>query len=406
MRKTIRKLIPNLVVNLFKHLPTAVLANIIHGFPSRRMKFIGVTGTDGKTTTTNMIYEILKHAGFKVSMVSTINAEINGEKIDTGFHVTNPDPFLLQELIKKSIKSGSEIFVLEVTSHGLDQFRDWGINFEVGVITNITHEHLDYHRSWENYFKAKAKLIKNSNFAILNKDENHFLELAKLAKGKVVTFGQSKDADFNPKTCVCDLCIPGNYNEMNALSAIAASSVFGVNKAHAVVTINKFSNLEGRMQEIKNNLGIRIIIDFAHTPNALENVLKTLKDETGGKLISVFGCAGLRDEGKRLLMGEISVRCSDITIITAEDPRGEIDQINRQILEGAQKAGGVLGENVYIENNRQKAIEMAVKKLARKGDIVGIFGKGHEKSMNLDGNSEVSWSDEEAVRKVLNEGKN
>ena len=134
-------MIPNEMVNLLKHLPSSVLANIIYGFPSRGMKIIGVTGTDGKTTTTNMIYQILKRAGFKASMVSTINAEINGEKIDTGFHVTNPDYFLLQKLINKAKRAGTEIFVLEVTSHGLDQFRTWGINFDVGVITNITSEH-------------------------------------------------------------------------------------------------------------------------------------------------------------------------------------------------------------------------------------------------------------------------
>lgn len=405
MKKLIRKFIPNKAVNLFKHLPLAVLANLIYGFPSGKMKFIGVTGTDGKTTTTNMIYQILKSAGKKTAMVSTINAEIDGKKIDTGFHVTNPDPFLLQELIKKSAKAGTEIFVLEVTSHGLDQYRDWGIEFEVGVITNITHEHLDYHKTWENYFKAKAKLISNSKVAVINRDEDHYQKLAKFGKGKVITFGQSNDADFNPKTCKYNLCIPGEYNEMNALAAIAAASVFGVGIDSSIKVLDKFSSLEGRMQEIENNLGVKIIIDFAHTPNALENALKTLRVQTRGKLISVFGCAGLRDEGKRSLMGEISARLADLTVVTAEDPRGEIDNINGQILKGAKKEGGVLGKNVYIENDRQEAIGLAIK-LAKKGDTVGIFGKGHEKSMNINGISEIPWSDEKAVRKALNEGKN
>lgn len=401
----IRKFVPNRAVNLLKHLPAAVLANFIHVFPSKGIKFIGVTGTDGKTTTTNMIYQILKSAEKKVDMVSTINAQIGGRKIDTGFHVTNPDPFLLQELIKKSARAGTQIFVLEVTSHGLDQYRDWGINYEVAVVTNITREHLDYHGSWENYFKTKARLVANAKVAVLNRDEDHYQRLAKFAKGQVITFGQNNSADFNPKNCKCNLNIPGQYNEMNALAAIAASSVFGVDIKEGIKILDKFSSLEGRMQKIENNLGVKIVIDFAHTPNALENALNTLREQTKGRLISVFGCAGARDKNKRSLMGEISARIADMTIITSEDPRGEIEEINAQILTGAKKGGGKIGKNVVIENDREKAIKLAVK-LAEKGDTIGIFGKGHEKSMNLDGKSEIPWSDEKAVRKALNEGEN
>lgn len=405
MKKILRKLVPNQAVNILLHLPAAVLANLIYGFPSKRMRFIGVTGTDGKTTTTNMIYQILKSAGKKVDMVSTINAQIGGRKIDTGFHVTNPDPFLLQDLIKKSARADTEIFVLEVTSHGLDQYRDWGINFEVAVVTNVTEEHLDYHGSWENYFKTKATLVAKAKVAVLNRDEDHYQRLAKFAKGQVITFGQNKIADFNPENCKCSLTIPGQYNEMNALAAIAASSVFGVDIDNAIKILDKFLSLEGRMQEVENNLGVKIIIDFAHTPNALENALSTLKEKTKGKLISVFGCAGARDKSKRPLMGEISARLADMTIITSEDPRGEIEEINAQILTGAKKGGGKAGKNVILENNREKAIKLAIK-LAWKGDTIGIFGKGHEKSMNLDGKSEIPWSDEKAVRKALNEGEN
>ena len=403
MKKAVRDLIPNEVVNVLKHLPSSVLANIIYGFPSKGMKFIGVTGTDGKTTTTNMIYQILKQAGFKTSMVSTINAEINGEKIDTGFHVTNPDYFLLQKLIDRAKKAGTEIFVLEVTSHGLDQFRTWGINFEVGVITNITSEHLDYHKSWNNYFLAKSKLIKNSKWAVLNKDENHFDNLKKLAKGLVVTFGKDTKSDFNNENYKFRLKLPGDYNILNALAAIAATNIFQVDPKQAIKTLEDFTSLEGRMEAIENKRGLKIIVDFAHTANALENALKTLKKEKKGKLISIFGCAGLRDVKKRPEMGEISARLADITVITAEDPRGHIDEINSQIMEGVKKAGGELGKNVYIENDRQKAIELAINKLAQKGDTIGIFGKGHEKSMNIDGNKELPWSDQEAVRSALNE---
>lgn len=402
----IRKLIPNMAVNLLKHLPTAVIANLIYGFPSEGMKFIGVTGTDGKTTTVNMIHKILKDAGFKVSMVSTINAEIAGEKIDTGFHVTSPDSLPLQKLIKQAKDKGTEIFVLEITSHGLDQFRTWGIDFEVGVITNITHEHLDYHQSFEKYFNAKARLIKNSKTAVLNSDEENYKRLLRLSSGNVLSFGLGKKAQFNPKRADFKLKIGGDYNKLNALAAIATVSIFGVDAKNAIKSLENFEDLEGRMEEIENKLGIRIIIDFAHTPNALENALESLRKQTTGKLVSVFGCAGMRDAVKRPLMGEVSARLADITIITAEDPRGEISEINEEIIIGAQKTGGVLGKNIFIENDRQKAINLAIRDFAKKGDTIGIFGKGHEKSMNLDGKNEIPWSDREAVLKVLNEGKN
>ncbi len=404
MHKKIRKLVPNQAVNLLKHLPTAVIANLIYGFPSRKMKFIGVTGTDGKTTTTNMIYRILKDAGFNVAMVSTINAEIGGKKIETGFHVTNPDPFMLQELITEANRNNTEIFVLEVTSHGLDQYRDWGINFEVGVITNITHEHLDYHHTFKNYFNAKARLIKSSHFAILNRDEKHFEELSALAKGKVITFGMTDDSDFNPEAVDLKLKTDAKYYRYNAFAALAASSVFGADKDKALKTLAGFAGLEGRMEEVINDLGLKIVVDFAHTPNALENVLEALQEKNDGKLITVFGSAGARDEEKRPLMGSIAAQNSDIAIITAEDPRGELEKINAAILEGAEKAGGVLGKNLFVENDRQTAIKIAIS-LAKKGDTVGIFGKGHEKTMALDGKNETLWSDIDAVRKVLDEKK-
>lgn len=405
MAVNIRKHIPNEVINLFRHFPAAVLANIIQGFPSRGIKFIGITGTDGKTTTTNMIYQILKDAGFKTAMVSTINAEINGEKIDTGFHVTNPDYFALQKLIAKAKKAGTEIFVLEVTSHGLEQFRTWGIKFEVGVITNITQEHLDYHGTWEKYFIAKAKLIRNSRSAVLNYDEENYKRLKSLAPGRVVTFGFNKEADFNPENAKFTLRIPGDFNILNALAAISTASFFGVETKTAVRTLEQFGSLEGRMQEVANDLGIKIIIDFAHTPNGLENALKALKQKTPGKLITLTGAEGYRDPRKRPLMGGIAVRESDYTIFTAVDPRGLIDEINAQMLKGAEEAGGKLGANVFLKDDRFEAIEFAIKKLAKKGDTVGIFGKGHEKSMNIHGRAEEPWSDIEAVQKILDERK-
>src|SRR3989344_5457659 len=397
MKSLVKKFIPQKIINNFWHLPNAVLANNKYGFPSRKIKIIGVTGTDGKTTTTNMIYRMLKDAGKKVSMVSTINAEIGGKTYDTGFHVTNPDPGMLQKFISQAVKAGDEYLVLEVTSHGLDQFRAWGVNFNIGVITNITHEHLDYHKTRENYFQAKSKLIKNVQVAVLNFDEKHFVRLSKITSCKVLSFGFNKKADFNPENFPLKLKIPGDYNILNALAAACVGEQLNIDKQTIKKTMESFSSLEGRMNEISNKKGIKIIVDFAHTPNALEGALKALRGQTKGLLISVFGSAGARDTEKRGLMGEVSARLADITVITAEDPRGELDKISQQILEGSQKSGGKLGKNVFIEGDREKAIEFAINTLAKKGDTVGIFGKGHEKSMNIDGKSEKPWSDKEAV---------
>ena len=351
------------------------MANIFYDFPTRGLKVVGVTGTDGKTTTVNMIYQILKAAGKKISMVSTINAP--------GFHVTSPDPFMVQKFARESVDKGDEYLVLEVTSHGLDQYRFWGIKFEIGVITNITHEHLDYHKTFKKYFDTKMKLLQNAKFAI-------------------------KPKDFKKIKTSLTLKILGAYNKENALAALAVSNVLGINPNIARAALENFTGLSGRMEEVKNKKGIRIIIDFAHTPNGLENALKTLHSGRGhakggrGRIISLIGCEGLRDVGKRAMMGEIAQRLSDIVIVTAVDPRGEIKDIVRQIKKGSLKAGAKQGKNFYIIEDRQKAINFAIRQLARKEDTIGIFGKGHENSMNLDGRKEIPWSDRKAIRKALN----
>lgn len=400
MSKLLRKLVPQFLINYFKHLPSAILANIFYGFPSKGIKFIGVTGTDGKTTTVNMIYQILIKAGLKVSMVSTINAEIGGKIEDTGFHVTNPNSWALQKYIRKAKNAGTKIMVLEVTSHGLDQFRVWGINFEVGVITNVTNEHLDYHKTYANYLEAKSQLIKDVKFAVLNTDENYFSKLSKKTNGKVISFGNSTNANYNPENFPFKLKTPGSYNVLNGLAAAAVTSLLGIDKKVIKEALENFEILEGRMNEIVNNKGIRIIIDYAHTPNGLLNAIRASR-KGSGKLITLIGAEGERDPGKREPMGRIAAENADFTIITAVDPRGDIENINKEILEGAERAGGILNKNIFVVNDRQKAIDFAINTLAKKGDTVALFGKGHENSMNIDGKVELPWSDKKAVIKVL-----
>lgn len=400
MIDTIRNLIPNSVVNFGKHLPEAILANFKFGFPGRKLKVIGVTGTDGKTTTVNMIYKILKDARFSVSMISTINAVIAGKSCDTGFHVTSPDPLDLQKFLKLTLEAGDQFMVLEVTSHALEQFRVWGIPFEIGVITNVTHEHLDYHGSFENYLQAKAKLVKNVKFAILNFDDPNFAKLKKATCGKVLSFGHNRKADINPFNFPLKLKIPGEYNISNALASAAVGKALKIDQTLIKKSLANFSGLIGRMEKIPTKNEIKVVVDFAHTPNGLEQALKTLKTQTKGRLIAVFGAAGARDKQKRPMMGKISARLANITVLTDEDPRFEDrNEIIESIAQGAYQEKAVDNKTLFRQPDRTRAIQLAVD-LAQRGDTVGIFGKGHEKSMNYQG-VEKPWSDQKAARNAI-----
>lgn len=402
MKKFIKDILSQEVINNFYHLPKAILANIIYGFPTRKLRVIGVTGTDGKTTTVNMIYQILKAAGKKVSMVSTTGAVVGGKVLDTGFHVTSPDPFSIQKFARQALNNGDEYLVLEVTSHAIDQYRFWGIKFDAGVITNVTHEHLDYHKTFDNYFRTKFKLLKNVKFAIVNIDlnTNVLRSWDKCVNCKLITFGIGK-GDFNQNDFNLNLKVPGDYNIENALAALGIAFALRIDKKVAQKALESFTGTAGRMEEVENQKGIRIFIDFAHTPNGLEQALKALRLKTSGRLIAVIGAEGDRDIGKRAMMGEIAKNLSNFIVVTAVDPRGQLDNINRQIVAGAEKVGAVKGRNLFIINDREEAINFAINQLSRKGDTVGIFGKGHEVSMNLDGKKEIPWSDLEAVKKAL-----
>ncbi len=367
---------------------------------------IGVTGTDGKTTTVNMIYRILKDAGIKASMVSTVNAEVGGKVVDTGFHVTSPDPFSVQRFARQALDHGDELLVLEVTSHALDQYRFWGVKFDVGVITNIGHEHLDYHKTFENYRMTKFSLLNGVKLAVINEDlyQNDVRSHTIMINGKTVTFGIDA-GDFNQKDLKLKLKVPGNYNVENALAALAVTTNLGVDQNVAKKTLVNFQLPTGRMDEVKNNLGVRIFIDFAHTPNGLAAAISALRDLKPKKIISLIGAEGYRDVGKRAMMGEIAQKLSDYVIATEVDSRGLIDTINEQIKSGALKSGAKEGQNFFIIKDRIAAIDFAINTLAKKADCVAIFGKGHEQSMNVDGKGEVPWSDFTAVQIALQNGR-
>lgn len=387
-------------INYGKHLPSAIFANLKYGFPGRMIKVIGVTGTDGKTTTANMIYKILKDSGKKASMISTINARVADKAFDTGFHVTSPPPEMVQKFLNLAVKNNDEFFILEVTSHALDQFRVWGVPFEVAVITNVTHEHLDYHGSFKKYLETKSKILKLAKTAVLNIDDENFSYLKKSFDKDVLSFGFSDNADYKASEYKYNLKVPGRYNVQNALAATAVAEKLGIKKELIKKSLESFTGISGRMEEVKNKKGVKIYVDFAHTPNSLENALLAIKPKKPSKLISVFGCASQRDVKKRPVMGQISAKHADITILTSEDPRFEDpDKIIDEIQKGSVTAGAKLGVNLYREPDRQKAIERAMS-FAKKGDVLGIFGKGHEETMSIKG-KEIAWSDIQAVKTAL-----
>jgi UDP-N-acetylmuramoyl-L-alanyl-D-glutamate--2,6-diaminopimelate ligase len=448
----------------------SLLASAWYGEPSKNLKIIGVTGTDGKTTTAVLIYWILNIAVDKVGLVSSISAKIRERELDTGFHVTNPEPLALQKFLAKMVKEGCKYAVLEVTSHGLDQERVAGIDFNIGVLTNITHEHLDYHMTWLDYFNAKAKLFKEVKAAVLNKDDAVVYEDIKCvvpSNAEVVSYGiKEESADyygenikmtkdgteldviFENKSYPIKTKLLGDYNVSNILAACAVARAFNIPWKKIQTAVSLFKTPIGRLQEIKNNKGFKIYIDFAHTPSALNAVLNLLKTKKQGKLIAVFGSAGERDIGKREQMGEISGRLADVSVFTAEDPRGEdVGDIINEMVKGAQKSGakeffakntsevaapvkrgkdvrrstwtpekgrgplGTLRPRTVVQGNnrfirlpeRGEAISYAIQKLARKGDIVVVCGKGHEKSMAYN-EVEYPWSDHEAVKIALKGG--
>jgi len=383
------------------HLLQAFLANVYYGFPGRKLIVIGITGTSGKTTTAHMIYEVLKTAGYNVSLLSSIKAVIHGKEYDTGFHVTTPDPQTLPKYLKKAVDSGDTYFVLELSSHGLDQHRAACVNFTLGILTTLAHEHLDYHRTFENYARAKFKLLEASEVRVIPESLLPSLKKFGMTNTKLVTFGMRK-GDETQEHWNLKLKLPGDFNVMNALAAAAAAKVLEVPEKIIKQALENFSAIPGRFEEIKNNKGFRIIIDFAHKPDALEGVLQAAKKEVknNGKIIVMFGCASQRDILKRPIMGKISGELADITVLTDEDPRFEDSmKIINEIAQGCLDAGAK--EHVFFKiPDRQKAINFIIRKLAKKDDIVLLCGKGHEKSMNYNG-IEKPWSEHKAVEKAL-----
>lgn len=401
--------------NIFWHLPQSIFWNLYYAFPSQKLTLIGITGTDGKTTTCTLMQKLLENSGIKCGVISTINSP--------GLHTTSPNPKILQKIFRDYVKEGYTHLVCEVTSHALDQYRFWGCQFDIGIITNISHEHLDYHQNIDNYIRVKSKLFSQSKFAILNRDDANFLPLSRLVKIPTQTYGVKNKSDFTAKIIKFSpkllefkinqqkFSTDSNYEYQiyNILACYAAFTRLGLDNKIFADTILKFPETKGRREEVKNNLHFRTIIDFAHTPNALKETLSSLKKTTKARLIVIFGATGGRDKSKRPIMGKNVSELADIAIITADDTRNEkIEDINQQIISGINPQKSILIDPLNPEINdsthfhyanipqRQDAFNLAVK-IAKSGDTIVACGKGHESSI-LHGKTEYPWSEAEAFR--------
>jgi UDP-N-acetylmuramoyl-L-alanyl-D-glutamate--2,6-diaminopimelate ligase len=465
----------------------ALLAAAFYGYPARKLTMIGVTGTDGKTTTTNLLYQILLAAGIKAGMISTVNAVIGDQVLDTGFHVTTPDAPDVQRYLSMMAAAGLTHVVLETTSHGWAQYRTDACEFDIGVVTNITHEHLDYHGSYEAYRAAKARLFLslaetqvkpqgNPRLAVLNRDDRSYEYLSSVIQSAIshqlfaisqrisaISYGLGEGADMRAENIVCDASgfqfmikngeqrvainskLIGTFNILNYLAALtAAVAGLGIDPEIAARGIAAFPGVPGRMELVEFGQPFTAIVDFAHTPNALRVALETargmleisprsgdpqrtgagaregktkpsrphlhlqqvqvslLRGKKSGRIIAIFGSAGLRDREKRRMMAEVSAELADITVLTAEDPRTEsLDDILEEMAAGARSRGGAEGETFFRVPDRGEAIRFGVR-FARPGDVVIACGKGHEQSMCF-GATEYPWDDRVAMRAALSE---
>ncbi|MHC1682528.1 MAG: UDP-N-acetylmuramoyl-L-alanyl-D-glutamate--2,6-diaminopimelate ligase [Clostridiaceae bacterium] len=391
----------------------AMMAANFYHHPERKLKIIGITGTNGKTTSTFMLKSILESCGKKVGLIGTIANYINNKRLKS--ERTTPESLELFKLLDEMVKEDIDYCVMEVSSHSLELNRVHGIEFSSGIYTNLTQDHLDFHETFENYFNAKAKLFECSKNKVINVDDSYSERLIK-KYNSTITYSidgagelnasslnmYSKGVEFKlsykGETYDVKINIPGRYNVHNALGCIGAALCEGLSMDDAIEGIQGMFAVPGRCEIVthNSNLDYDIVIDYAHTPDGLENILSTAREFTEGKLISVFGCGGDRDKTKRPIMGEIGSRLSDIAIVTSDNPRSEEPmEIINDILEGINK------DNYLIEENRRSAIKKAME-TAKKGDVIVIAGKGHE-DYQIIKDKVIHFDEREVVQSLIKE---
>jgi UDP-N-acetylmuramoyl-L-alanyl-D-glutamate--2,6-diaminopimelate ligase len=418
IRTSFKKLIPTELfdkVEPYGHLAESVLQNAMHGFPGKGLKVIGVTGTNGKTTTAFLIHRMLVDAGYKTGLMSTVAYGVGEDIRPQIHHMTNVPVGELMERLKWMKKQGIEWLVLETTSHALAQNRVWGVPYSVAVMTNVTHEHLDYHKTFERYRDAKVKLFKlvsankkGLQVGIVNADDptvQYFVDAVPHAVTYGVSHGDMRASDivstsdgsvfiakYNGRELKLHVNLPGTFNVANTLAAAAAGMVVGLSNEQIERGIAALQGVEGRMTNIVEGQDFSVIVDFAHTPDSFEKLFKDLRPVVKGKLIVMFGSAGRRDEAKRAVQGGFAGEYADEVIITEEDDR-DIDGagIMNQIASGAEEAGKVRDRDLFLVHDRPEAIQFAINR-AQKGDTVLLLGKGHEKTIER-ADGEHDWDE-------------
>lgn len=384
------------------HFIQALFAGIRYGFPAKHLRVIGVTGTNGKTTTCFMLWKMLNHAGLRTGLMTTVAWGAPGlpgtdkdglhKQIE---HMTTADSFTLNKRIKAIKDSGAEFLILEVTSHALVQFRTLGIPIEIAVMTNVTHEHLDYHKTFDNYVNAKCKLFKKAKFGVVNADDKSaekFISCISNYSSYGIKSGQIQAKNIKLTSSgvnySCDdikplkisTQIPGEFNVYNSLATLAVGKKLGLTNKQIVDGIGALDFVEGRMNRLNLGQDFEVIVDFAHTPDAFEKVFTSVYPRKDGRIISLFGGAGRRDESTRAERGEIAGRFSDICILTEDDSRDENPEKIIKMFKDGLKKSGIKDSQILTEPDRKKAIELAIN-TAKPGDLVLILGKGHEKTI-------------------------
>ena len=429
-RSVVKAFIPR---KLFKtiepwgHLAEAVLFNIFNGFPAKNLKVIGVTGTNGKTSTCFLIHKMMVEAGYNVGLVTTVGYGAGNEIKPQIHHMTNVAVPELMQRLKWFKKQGVEWLVLETTSHALAQNRLWGIPFSVAVMTNVTHEHLDYHGSFESYRDAKRKLFRLANknkkglrTGVINAEDpsSRFFELDishpltyGLKTGEIRATdikATSTGSDFTVKSPALKdrqlkihVNLPGSFNVYNALAAVGVGLALKMEPEQIERGIAALKSVEGRMTAIEAGQPFSVIVDYAHTPDSFEKLFKDLKPVVKGKLIVMFGSAGgQRDKAKRPLQGELAGKYADEVILTEEDDRDTPGiEILNQIAEGARKAGKVLDKDLFLVLDRTEAIKLTLGR-AQAGDTVLLLGKGHEKTIER-ADGEHPWNEIGTAKRLL-----
>ncbi len=390
---------------------SSVCANFF-GNPAKNLKLIGLTGTNGKTTTTFLIKQILELTGKMVGLIGTVQNMVGDEIYPAKY--TTPDPYELQSLFKKMVDAGCEYCVMEVSSQALAQGRVNGLQFHIGAFTNLTQDHLDYHKTWENYFNSKRILFKNSDIAITNADDKYGLEIVKDLPCKTVTYAvNTNNADYCAKNVkfksdgveyeiVSDFIgrvncpIPGRFSVYNSLCAAAVALSLGIDYKSVLTAISKSNGVKGRIEVVPTNTDYTVIIDYAHSPDGLENIITSLREIAKNRVVTLFGCGGDRDRTKRPKMGKIAAELSDFCVVTSDNPRTENPSaIIEDILEGMK---GVSTPYVVVEN-RKDAIRWAMEN-AQPDDIILLAGKGHETYQILPTGT-IHFDEREAVAEIL-----